>query len=476
MRPSLTRRAALYNLSAFGLLGVSACAPDFDPDSRTDQMTGALDGTVVDAFFYAFGPYEFARSMQALSGQIHVGDRLISEEALADAAQRAGGADVLINRHIHVRDLADERIRSVTAPNNDTLYTSAVLELSQTPVRLIVSEHGERYLSIALMDMFTDQRMVGAHGRKGAPGEYLIIGPDSPLEDGPFVIRMLSNDAWLLARTFVAGVEDLEAARQVQSGISVEPLDPEVQPRRFITRAPADMEPESFLALTNEVLGRSPGHPQVERSAHFVRKGIVPGRINAWEDLSLGARLAWSRWLPRALPRVRQGLSRTQSRMGWNTPPVTLGDYGENDVVRAAIALIGFGALRTEDARYFRTETDEAGEELNGAKTYQMVIPSEGVPVEAFWSLSLYEPDADGRLFFYETPLDRHSINSGSSDLVRAADGSIVLQLSRERPTSDGIVWIPTPAGKFEAIFRTYEPQEAVIVGSWSVPPIERIH
>ena len=47
----------------------------------------ALDGTVVEAFFYAFGPYEFARSMQALSGQIHVGDRLISEEALADAAQ-----------------------------------------------------------------------------------------------------------------------------------------------------------------------------------------------------------------------------------------------------------------------------------------------------------------------------------------------------------------------------------------------------
>lgn len=475
MRPSLTRRAALYNLSALGLMGVSACAPDFDPDSRTDQMTGALDGTVVEAFFYAFGPYEFACSMQALSGQINVGDRLVSEEALADAAQRAGGAGVLINRHIHMRDLADERVRSVTAPNNDTLYTSAVLELSQTPVRLVVPEHGERYLSVALMDMFTDQRMVGAHGRKGAPGEYLIIGPDSPVDDGPFVIRMPGNDAWLLARTFVAGVEDLEAARQMQSGISVEPVDPEAQPRRFITRAPEDMEPETFLALTNEVLGRSPGHPQVLRSAHFVRKGLIPGRLDAWEDLSLGARLAWNRWLPRALPRVRQGLSRSQNALGWNTPPVILGDYGENDVVRAAIALIGFGALRTEDARYFRTETDEAGEELNGAKTYQMVIPPEGVPVDAFWSLSLYEPDADGRLFFYETPLDRHSINSGSTDLVRGPDGSITLQMSRERPTSDGIVWIPTPAGKFEAIFRTYEPQEPVIDGGWSVPPVVRI-
>jgi hypothetical protein len=438
-------------------------------------MTGALDGTVVDAFFYAFGPYEFARSMQALSGQINVGDRLISEEALAEAAQRAGGSEVLINRHIHVRDLADERIRSVTAPNNDTLYTSAVLELSQTPVRLIVPERGERYLSVALMDMFTDQRMVSADGHNGASGEYLIIGPDSPVEDGPGVIRMPSNDAWLLARTFVAGADDLEAARRVQRGITVEPADPDAQPRRFITRASAEMEPETFLALTNEVLGRSPDHPQVGRSEQFVRKGIVPGRINAWADLSLGARLAWSRWLPRALPRVRQGLSRNQNTLGWTPPPVILGDYGENDVVRAAIALIGFGAMRTEDARYFRTETDNAGEELNGAKTYQMVIPPEGVPVNAFWSLSLYQPDMDGRLFFYETPLDRHSINSGSSDLVRTADGSILLQLSRERPASDGIVWLPTPAGKFEAIFRTYEPRQPVIDGSWSVPPLQRI-
>jgi len=475
MRHVITRRAALFNLSAASLFALPGCASvKPDPNSRDDQLTGALDGSVIDAFFYAFGPYEFARSMQALSGQINVGDTLVSKDALADAAKRAGDASVLINRHIHVRDLADERIRSVTAPNNDTLYTSAVLELSKTPVRLTLPNSGDRYLSVALMDMFTDQTMVG-HADKGGKGAtYLIVGPDSPEKDGPGVIRMPSNDVWLLARTFVAGVDDLEAARAVQSGIVVEPVDTSVQPALFATKAPSQMEPQSFLALTNEVLGRSPGHPQVARAAQFAAKGIVPGKLDVWSDLSLRSRAAWDAWLPRSLDMLRKGLSRSQDKPGWNAPPLILGDYGENDLVRAAIALIGFGALKTQDARYFRTETDAMGDGLSGKSSYRMVIPAAGVPVDAFWSLSVYEPDPDGRLFFFEVPIDRHSINSGSSDLVRQEDGSIILHLSRERPADADVVWVPTPDGPFEAIFRTYEPRQPVIDDSWAVPPLEK--
>ena len=476
MRHGITRRAALFNLPAASLIALPGCAPiQPDPNSREDQLTGALDGTVIDAFFYAFGPYEFARSMQALSGQIDVGDTLVSEEALADAAKRAGDdTKVLINRHIHVRDLADERIRSVTAPNNNTLYTSAVLELSKTPVRLTLPNSGDRYLSVALMDMFTDQTMVGHAENGGSAGTYLIVGPDSPVKDGPDVIRMPSNDVWLLARTFVAGVDDLDAARAVQSGIVVEPVDTEAKPRLFNTVAPPEMEPRSFLALTNEVLGRSPSHPQVARAATFADKGIVPGDPSVWDGLSLRSRAAWNAWLPRSLDMLRKGLSRSQDRPGWNAPPLILGDYGNNDLVRAAIALIGFGALKTKDARYFRTETDAAGEALSGTSSYRMVIPPAGVPVKAFWSLSVYQPDADGRLFFFEVPIDRHSINSGSSDLVKRPDGSIVLHLSRERSEEEDVVWVPTPEGPFEAIFRTYRPAEPVIDDSWSVPSLEK--
>ncbi|MBR9808475.1 MAG: DUF1254 domain-containing protein [Alphaproteobacteria bacterium] len=475
MRHLITRRAMLYNLSTLGVLGLGACRPKIDPNSREEQLTAVLHDTVLDAFFYAFGPYEFARSMQALSGQINVGDTLVSEEALADAARRAGDADILINRHIHVRDLADERIRSVTAPNNDTLYTSAVLELSQTPVRVTLPNSGDRYLSVALMDMFTDQRMIGHVENGGTAGTYLIVGPDSPVKDGSSVIRMPSNDAWLLARTFVAGVDDLTAAREVQSGITVEPVDPDAQPRRFKTLAPPEMESRTFLELTDELLGRSPNHPQVERAAHFAEKGIVPGRMDAWSKLSFRAKETWNAWLPRALPVLRKGLSKTQDKPGWNAPPKILGDYGDNDIVRAAIALIGFGALKTEDALYFRTETDSTGKELTGSIDYQMVIPADGVPVNAFWSLSVYKPDADGRLFFFKVPINRHSINSGSSDLRRRLDGSITLHLSQKHPEEKDVVWVPTPEGKFEAIFRTYEPKQPLIDDKWSVPPLRQI-
>ncbi|MEC8179054.1 MAG: DUF1214 domain-containing protein, partial [Pseudomonadota bacterium] len=115
-----------------------------------------------------------------------------------------------------------------------------------------------------------------------------------------------------------------------------------------------------------------------------------------------------------------------------------------------------------------------AGDALSGKSSYRMVIPPAGVPVKAFWSLSVYQPDADGRLFFFKVPIDRHSINSGSSDLVKRPDGSIVLHLSRERPEEKDVVWVPTPEGPFEAIFRTYRPEEPVIDGSWSVPPLAK--
>ena len=86
MRFPISRRASLINLGALGLMGIGGCAPQINSHSREDQITGLFDGSVIDAFFYAFGPYEFARSLQALSGQIDVGDTLASRDKLAQAA------------------------------------------------------------------------------------------------------------------------------------------------------------------------------------------------------------------------------------------------------------------------------------------------------------------------------------------------------------------------------------------------------
>src|ERR1700733_6255346 len=62
---------------------------------------------------------------------------------------------VPVNRFSHRRVLAGHTHRLVTTPNNDTLYSSAVLDLSAGPVALEVPVFGGRYFSIALIDACT---------------------------------------------------------------------------------------------------------------------------------------------------------------------------------------------------------------------------------------------------------------------------------------------------------------------------------
>src|SRR5438067_2233752 len=56
----------------------------------------------------------------------------------------------------HRRTLADHTSRDVTTPNNDTLYSSAWLDLTRGAVTVTLPAAGKRYLSFALMDMATN--------------------------------------------------------------------------------------------------------------------------------------------------------------------------------------------------------------------------------------------------------------------------------------------------------------------------------
>lgn len=470
----VTRRSTMLGLSLAFLGLTGGCASAIQPNSREDQIDGVLDGLLLDTLFYAYGPYEFSRTIQALSGQTDAGSSMVSEEAIREAkAQRSGSA--FLNRHIHMTELADETMRAVTAPNNDTLYTSAVLELSRTPVRVTVPKSGSRYLSVAFFDMFTDQvAILGPREHGGRGGDYLVVGPYGTAPGGKNVLRLPSNDVWMLARTFVAGPEDLDGARRAQSGLVVRPVDETASPRPFIAKAPRRLEGRKFLSITNEVLGRSPNHPQLRRAAPFAERGIVPGELDSWDRLRRVTQARWRRLLPRIEPVLKKGLDLQREPHGWTRPPAILADYGENDLVRAAVALIGFGALRPRDALYFSSAVDEDGRSLDGKNTYTMTIPAGGVPVDAFWSLSLYAPDKSGRLFFYPTPNGRHSVNSRSDGVTPRKDGTIELHISREKPADPNTVWMPTPNGPFEAIFRTYLPRQALLSGKWQVPPIRQ--
>src|SRR5262245_18067431 len=75
---------------------------------------------------------------------------------MAQTRARAFGNGARPNQLRHARALATQLSRPVTTPNNDTLYSSAWLDLTQGPVKVTLPKTGQRYFSLALMDMYTN--------------------------------------------------------------------------------------------------------------------------------------------------------------------------------------------------------------------------------------------------------------------------------------------------------------------------------
>jgi hypothetical protein len=118
---------------------------------------------------------------------------------------------VPVNSFAHRRILSDHRHRLVTTPNHDTLYSSAVIDLSLGPVTLQVPAFGPRYHSLAFMDSYTNNfAYVGTRATGGEGGSYVIAGPGRHVEApaGARILRAPGNHISILARILVDGASD----------------------------------------------------------------------------------------------------------------------------------------------------------------------------------------------------------------------------------------------------------------------------
>lgn len=388
-----------------------------------------------------------------------------------------GAGGKVVNAINHRPTLSDHTNRTVTTPNNDTLYSASWLDLSNGGVVLNVPETGSRYASAALMDLFTDHfALLGTRTTKGRPGRYFVVGPDwrGSAPAGTKLIRSPMNDAWLIVRVLVDGPEDLAAARQVQTQFTITPSSPQRRP--FVEPIGAVSDPKRFLAVVNEALGRSPASSsQVRRARAFRSVGIVPGDTQAWKKLDSATQALWRANIQRFYDELLGGLQDIGAQVnGWSYPAPGMGNFATKDLYRAQVALGGLGALPPEEAIYLSNRTDAAGAPLEGTKSYRLTIPA-GVPVDAFWSLSLYEIALDGRLFFVSNPIRRYAVGNRTAGLERNADGSLTLTLQSQPPTNGVANWLPTPAGPFALTFRGYIPRKPLLTGQFRLPAVNRL-
>lgn len=182
----------------------------------------------------------------------------------------------------HIRTLSDHRSRWITAPNNDTLYSNASLDLTDGPVQVrVAGQPAGRYWSVALLDAFTNHfAMLGQRLDGQGPVDVTVVDPshrDAALQGR--VIHAPGNDAWLFGRWLVDGPGDLPQAHAMQDRLLLPPAGAEHAPRVV----PGDaVDAQNFLAVVNETLARNPT-PAAEHAllASWASVGLRPGTADA---------------------------------------------------------------------------------------------------------------------------------------------------------------------------------------------------
>jgi hypothetical protein len=156
----------------------------------------------------------------------------------------------------------------------------------------------------------------------------------------------------------------------------------------------------------------------------------------------------------------------------WSMNTDTMGVYGNYYLKRAIVAQLGLGANLPEDAIYPLNLADETGKPLDGASKYTIHFDKGATPpVNAFWSLTLY--DSDG--FQVANSLNRFAVSSWMPFKYNP-DGSLDIYFQNESPGTDKEAnWLPAPKGPFNLTMRLYAPKPDALTGKWNPPPITKM-
>jgi hypothetical protein len=131
------------------------------------------------------------------------------------------------NRLSHKLTLSNWQDRIVVRPNNDTLYSSAWINLSdsQEPLVLTIPGVEDRYYSFQFLDMDTNVvKILGSRNKHY--GHFVLASQDwqGTLPDDSQLLTFEHENYWLLARYLVKGQQDLPNIYAIQDKIALEPL------------------------------------------------------------------------------------------------------------------------------------------------------------------------------------------------------------------------------------------------------------
>ena len=397
-----------------------------------------------------------------------------------------------MNTFVHAPTFPPADFRDVVRPNFDTLYSNAWLDLTGEPIIVSAPDTDGRYYMLPMLDMWTDVfANPGKRSTGTKEGHFALVPPgwSGKLPDGVTRIDSPTGMVWIIGRTQTNGPDDYPAVHKVQAGYKLTKLsewgkkpssvtaknDPDVD----MTTPPMiqvdKMAPADFFQYAAELMKINPPHStDHDMVARLARIGIVPGQSFNFDEVSPPVRKALEKAAGDALKLMKEKAPTIAPVVnGWQISTDTIGVYGNSYLKRAIIAMVGLGANPPEDAVYPMSVSDGAGKPLDAADKYVLRFKKNEIPpVEAFWSLTLYDKDG----FPVPNQLKRQAL--GDRDKMKfGPDGSLEIYLQTNSPGKDKETnWLPTPkAGRFGVVLRLYAPRREVLDGGWAPPAVQSV-
>ena len=379
-------------------------------------------------------------------------------------------------------------MKAVVRPNFDTLYSSGWVDLTHEPVVISVPDTGGRYYLLPMLDMWTDVFASPGWRTTGTKAaSFLLVPPrwSGKVPQGLARIDAPTPYVWIIGRTKTDGPADYAAVHAIQKGYRITPLsgwgrpptpvkakiDPSVDiktpPKKQVDTMPGD----KFFAYASELLKLHPPHITDQPIiARMKRIGIEPGKAFDVAKLDGATRKAIDD-APAAAQKLMEWKIPTLARVAnnWSMNTDTMGVYGNYYLKRAIVTQVGLGANLPEDAVYPLNLGDDGGKPLDGANKYVVRFgKNEFPPVDAFWSITLYDPEG----FQVANSINRFAVSSWMP-FKYDADGSLTLYIQNESPGSERESnWLPAPKGPFNLTMRLYAPKSEALTGRWNPPPV----
>lgn len=394
-----------------------------------------------------------------------------------------------MNMFVSVPQYPPADFKGVVRSNFDTLYSIAWLDLSKEPLVIAAPNTDGRFYLLPMLDMWTDVFASPGWRTTGTEaGQFLVTPPGwtGAVPAGMSHLPAPTPFVWVIGRTKTDGAEDYAAVHKIQAGYTVTPLsrlgkEPEavtvkVDPAVDMKTPPKiqvdSMSAADYFTYAAELLKVNPPHSTDQPMlAQLKRLGIEVGKSFNMDALDPQIQAVLQR-VPKDAQALMTWKVPTLAREvnGWSMNTDTMGVYGNYYLKRAIVTQVGLGANLPEDAIYPLNIGDSNGKPLDGANKYVLHFSKgETPPVNAFWSITLYDPQG----FQVGNSLNRFAVSSWMP-FKHNADGSLDLYFQNESPGKDlEANWLPAPKGSFNLTMRLYGPKAEALNGQWNPPAIK---